>query len=146
MGIIDLKEARRRTGLNLLPNKNLPYWNPITVPGTARNRRRRMEQRNSRHRQIREAAIKYLLHQGFDVYPCGITVDGTGTYPAFVMSRRDRIIFVECLNEHRVYQDFVKKSDVSKSIPRSYSLLRTNHLRSLKFHIKVFRYHVGPEM
>jgi hypothetical protein len=109
MGIINLKEARRRTKLNLLPDKDLPYWDPITGPGTARNGQRKMEQRNPRHRQIREAAINYFLRRGFDVYPRGVTVNGTGTCPDSAIFRGGRIIFVECLNEHRVYQDFVNK-------------------------------------
>ena len=118
MGIITLKEARRRSGLDLISDKNLPFYNPIFGLGRVRDGQKRMERRYKRHDAVRESATSFFLSKGYDVYPKGITVNGTGTCPDFAYFRRSQIIFVECLTEGWVYRwNTVKKRRVEQFAP-----------------------------
>ncbi len=118
MGTITLKEARRRTGLDLISDKDLPYYDPLFGSGSVRDGQRRMERRYRRHEAVRECATRFFLNKGYDVYPRGITVNGTGTCPDFAFFQRRRITFVECLTAGWVYRwNTQKKRRVEEFAP-----------------------------
>jgi hypothetical protein len=97
MGTITLKEARRRTKLDLISDKGLFCNDPIRGITDISKSQKQMEARYPRHKLIREGAIRYFLAKGHDVYPRGITVNFSGTCPDFAIFNSNQIIFVECL-------------------------------------------------
>lgn len=118
MGKITLKEARKRSRLDLISDKDLPFDNPIYGFGTVRAGEKEMEKRYGRHDVVRIYAMDYFLDQGFDVYPRGVTVNGIGTCPDFAIFRRNKIIFIEILTEGWVYHwNTLKKRRVEEYAP-----------------------------
>lgn len=104
-----LKEARRRTGFYLRSDAELPYYDQRTGSGTAREGQEAMERKYPRHRIIRRAALRFFSSLNVEIYPRGATVDGTGTCPDFFIMRGNELIFIECLTEHKVEADYIKK-------------------------------------
>ena len=118
MGTITLKEARRRSGLDLISDKGLSFYDPLFGSGEVRDGQKKMERWYGRHDVIRESATKYFLERDYDVYPRGITVDGIGTCPDFAFFRKRKLTFVECLTEGWVYRwNTLKKRRVEKFAP-----------------------------
>ncbi|HUI28829.1 MAG TPA: hypothetical protein VLX91_01340 [Candidatus Acidoferrales bacterium] len=104
-----LKEARIRTGFDLLSDDELSYWSWSTGSGSVREGQRSMERKYPLHRLIRRTALKYFKQHKWDIYPRGITVNGTGTCPDFAIFNQRKIIFIECLTERFVETSNVKK-------------------------------------
>jgi hypothetical protein len=118
MPTVTLKEARKRTGLDLVSDRDLPIWDELRGSGSVRNSQRDMERRYPRHREIRTNAMQYFLNEGFELYPRGITVNGTGTCPDFAIFRGKKIKFIECLTESWVNAEMIKrKSQVEPFAP-----------------------------
>jgi hypothetical protein len=103
-----LNEARKRTGLDLLSDDAIPWsWRPDS--GSVRARQRDMESRYPVHKHLRRIALRYFRSRNWELYPRGVAVHGTATCLDFAILRHRRIIFVECLTEHFVYQDTIQK-------------------------------------
>ena len=118
MGIITLKEVRRRSKLDILSDKELPFYDPYFGGGTVRSGQKRMENKYQRHEVVRRLATEYLLMKGYDVYPKGVTVNGAGTCPDLAFFRGKHIIFVECLTEGWVYHfNTLKKRRIERFAP-----------------------------
>ena len=97
MPTIALREACRRTKLDLISEKWLFCNDPIRGITNISENQKRMEARYPRHREIRKGAIRYFLSKGYDVYPRGITVNFSGTCPDLATFRANQIVFIECL-------------------------------------------------
>ena len=106
---ISLKEARLRSKLPLVSDKDLPYFDSRIGFNSVRDGQKRMESRYINHRLLRECATKHFFEKGLEVYPRGIAVDGSGTCLDFAFFKKNQIIFVECLTAH-----WVRKSNTMK--------------------------------
>lgn len=118
MPIVTLREARRRTKLDLVSEKGLLCNDLIRGITDISKNQKQMEAKYPRHKEIREGAIRYFLSKGYDVYPRGITVNFSGVCPDFAIFHSNQIIFVECLtaawtNRHTV----ARKKKIVKFAP-----------------------------
>lgn len=104
-----LTEARRRSGLDLLSDKDMPIVDPIRGYSNPRDGQRYMEKRYPRHRIIRQTALRYFLRNYSDVYRRGVGVNGSSTCLDFAFFKRNQLTFVECLTEHNVALETIKK-------------------------------------
>lgn len=116
---INKREAIRRTGLELISDTELYFYNRISGNlENVRETQRNMEKKYPTHRLIRLAAINYFLSKGYDIYRYGITVFGVGTCPDFAIFKKNQIIFVECLTlAWTEGPDIRKKRRVEKYAP-----------------------------
>jgi len=98
MRTLTLQEARRRTGLDLLNDAQIGFADYVTGRcGTVADGQKKMARRYPLHEEMVEAGKRFLASKGYEIYPRGLTVNGTGTCPDFAAFQKDRVTFVECL-------------------------------------------------
>jgi hypothetical protein len=102
MALITLRQLQKRTKHPLI--SDMEACCNVFGMGlmTCREAERATEKRYPGHRQLRLAAKKYFLNQGWEVVPHGVGVNGTMAMSDLVIAKQRRIIFVECLTPHWV--------------------------------------------
>jgi hypothetical protein len=98
MRTLTLQEARRRSGLDLLSDRQVFFADYLTGrSGTAAEGQRMMARRYPLHEEMVEMGKRFFAAQSFEIYPRGVTVNGSGVCPDFAIFRKANITFVECL-------------------------------------------------
>lgn len=113
MARITLKEARKRSNLDLISDKDIGYYDHRGVPTNVRESQKETEKRYPAHKYLREHSIKYFLAKEHDVYPRGIAIRNIYASPDYAIFKKEKLIFVECLTAHMVRtENTVKKRKV----------------------------------
>jgi hypothetical protein len=98
MNIITLHEARKRTGLDLVSDRQIYFADFVTGRhGTVAEGQKAMARRYPLHEEIVDAGKEYFGARGYVVYPRGVTVNGSGVCPDFALLKGSKLVFVECL-------------------------------------------------
>lgn len=129
MQFLTLKEARKRTKLDLISDRNIYHRDYFRGLVQVRRSQMETERRYPRHKEIRESAIKFFAARKYEIYPHGIAIDGIYACPDFAIFRGNRIIFVECLTADWVnfrtvrdkekVRDFVPIVFITENKPRN---------------------------
>ena len=110
MRTLTLQEARKRTGLDLLNDRQIFFTDYVAGRfGTVADGQKRMACRYPFHEEMVQEGKRFFAAKGYEIYPHGLTVNGSGTCPDFAAFRNDRVIFVECLTSGWASVDVFKK-------------------------------------
>jgi hypothetical protein len=98
-----MHQLQKRTKHELISDDQA-LCNHILGPMTVRKAERLTERRYRTHRQLRLAAQKYFLRQGWDVVPHGVGVWGAKkAISDMAIAKGRRIVLVECTTQGSVY-------------------------------------------
>lgn len=105
--IIEISEAKKITGLNLVSAKEVFSENGSSYHELE-------EQTESKSHDIaREEAIKYFRSIGYKVYPYGVGIAGIYTLADFLATNNGRTIFVEVLSDSNIKSEtFARKAQL----------------------------------
>ncbi len=119
MAVVTFQQLQKRTRHELISDEAAYCMDRVFGAITVRRAERMTERRYPTHRRLRLAAVRYFQNAGWDVVPHGLGVWGARAAMAdLALSRRNRIVLVECLTRAWVtYSNAQKKRRLEKFFP-----------------------------
>lgn len=101
--ILSLVQARKRTGLDLVPARETNSYNGQSYHEMEE------ESQSKSHLSAKEEGIDFFCSVGYQVFPEGVGVCGTYTLADFLAIRGNRIVFVEVLSDTNIKAETLQR-------------------------------------